>query len=118
MMTELDVKYEKICKKNNYDPERGEQNKKGKNNSNSTSLAMLGYKGCRGRCHFCGNFGHKQAYCPYRNSERTQKLGKNHNKWNQNDQKDKNSNSTNNNTNDYLPPRRQGFHGRCNHCRK
>ena len=30
MMDELDIKYEKICKKNEYDPESGEQNKKKK----------------------------------------------------------------------------------------
>ena len=57
MIDELNFEYEKICKKNKYDPESGEQNKKGKNNGNSTALTMR--KGFRGRCHFYGNSGHK-----------------------------------------------------------
>ena len=84
-MAELDIKYEKICKKNDYDPESREQNKKGKNKGNCTALTMWGFKGFRGRCHFCGNFGHKQADCPYRNSDGTQKTSKNNNMENQND---------------------------------
>ena len=63
MIDELNFKYKKICKKNKYDPESDGQNKKGKNNANSTALTMQGYRGFGGRCHFCGNFGHKQTDC-------------------------------------------------------
>ena len=118
MMTELDIEYEKICKKNNYDPESGEQNKKGKNNGNGTALAMQGSKFFKGRCHFCGNYRHKQADCPYRNSDGTQKANKSDNLGNQNDHKNNNTNSTNNITSEHIPSKKQRFHRKCNHCGK
>ena len=61
MIDELDLKYEKICKKNKYDPESGEKNKNEKNNENRTALTMRGFEGFRGRCLFFRNFGHKQT---------------------------------------------------------
>ena len=77
MIEELNLKYEKICKKNEYDPESGKQNKKGKNNGNSTALTMRGFRGFRGWCHFCGNFKHKQTECPYKNTNGNQKANNN-----------------------------------------
>ena len=34
---------------------------------------MQGFKASRGRCHFCGNFGHKQNECPFKNTNETRK---------------------------------------------
>ena len=115
MIGELNFKYKKICKKNKYDPESGEQNKKGKNNGNSTALTMLGFNVFRGRCHFCGNFGYKQSECPFKNTNENQKT--NNNNENQNNQKETTPNATNN-SNDYVPPRRYRFNGKCDHCGK
>ena len=116
MIDELNFEYEKICKKNKYDPESGEQNKKGKNNAISTALTMQDFKGFRGRCHFCGNFGHKQSECPYKNTNENQKSSNNNR--NQNNQKETTLNATHNNSNDYIPPRRHRFKGKCDHCVK
>ena len=116
MTNKLNLKYEKICKKNEHDPESGEQKKKGKNNANDTALAMRGFKGFRGRCHFCGNFGHKQSECPSTSTNENQET--NNNNRNQNNQKETTPNATNKNSNDYVPPRKHRFNGKCDHCRK
>ena len=115
MTNKLNFKYKKICKKNEYDPESGEQKRKGKNNANDTALAMQGYKVFRGRCHFCGNFGHKPSECPFKNTNENQKI--NNNNGNQNNQKETTPNTINN-SNDYIPPRRHRFNGKCDHCRE
>ena len=116
MIDEIDLKYEKICKKNNYGPGRGEQNKKGKNNADSTAITMRDFKGYRGRCHFCGNFGHKQTKCPYKNTNGNQKANNNYGK--QNNQKETTLNPTHHNSNDYVPPRRHRFDKKFDHCGK
>ena len=115
MTNELNFKYKKICKKNEYDPESGEQKRKGKNNANDTALIVRGFKGFRGRCHFYGNFGHEQSECPFKSSNENQKS--NNNNGNQNNQKETPSNATNN-SNDYVPPRKYRFNGKYDHCRK
>ena len=77
---------------------------------------MWGFKGFRRRCHFCGNVGHKQTECPFKNTNEIQKANNNNRK--QNNQKKTSPNATYNNSNDYVPPRRYRFNGKRDHCGK
>ena len=79
---------------------------------------MQGFKGFRGRCYLCGNFGHKQTKCPYKNTKGNQKANNHNNYRKQNNQKEATLNSINYNLNNYVPPRRDRFDGKCDHCRK
>ena len=54
------MKYTKICKKNNYDPD----NDKKKKESKGTAIATKSYPRFKARCYACGNFGHKSTDCP------------------------------------------------------
>ena len=47
-----------------------------------------------------------------------QKANNNNNNGNPNNQKEATSNFTYNNSNDYVPPRRYRFNGKCDHCGK
>ena len=112
MSIELDAKYEKICKKNDYDPENEKDKKKKKRNENNgTALAAAGNGQFKGRCFVCGNWGHKSHQCPNRNNntqngQTTQNVPTS------------NANPTANNTNNYVPPRRPRVQVKCDHCGK
>ena len=71
MTNELNMKYKKICKKNDYDPDEDKKKKESK----ETALATTSYPSFKGRCYTCGNFGHKSADCPNKknNSENDKK---------------------------------------------
>ena len=60
MIIELDAKYEKICKKNDYDPENDKEKKKKKKNENNNGMALAaaGNGKFKGRCFVCGNWGY------------------------------------------------------------
>ena len=67
MTNKLNLKYKKICKKNNYDPYKDE-NEKVKENK-GTALSTAGYTRFKGRCFTCSNFGHKSANCPSKKND-------------------------------------------------
>ena len=60
------MKYKKICKKNDYDPDEDEKERKKerKKENNGTSLTTTSYPRFKGICLTCRNFGHKSADCP------------------------------------------------------
>ena len=61
------MKYKKICKKNDYDPDDDEKEKKKENKG--TTLATTSYPRFKGRCYTSGNFGHKSADCPNKKND-------------------------------------------------
>ena len=72
MSVELDAKYEKICKKNNYCPEN-EDDKKGRrrNNNHGAALVASGNGVFKGRCNVCRKWRHKSNQYPFRNNRNT-----------------------------------------------
>ena len=73
MCIESDTKYEKICKKNNYDPENEDEKKSRRRNSHQgTALVVNGNGIFKCRCYTCGNLGHKSQQCPFRKNKNTQ----------------------------------------------
>ena len=109
MCVELDSKYEKICKKNNYDPENEEEKKnKRRSGHHGTALVTNGNGVFKGRCYTCRNWGHKSQQCPFRNN-RNDPAGQK----TQNTQA--NRNPTGSNTSSYVPPRRNRFPGKWDH---
>ena len=62
MTNKLNMKYKKICKKNDYDPDEDERERKKENKG--TALTLTSYLRFKGRCYTCGNFGYKSANCP------------------------------------------------------
>ena len=63
----LNIKYKKICKKNDYDPDEDEKVRK--RESKGTALITAGYQRFKGRCYTCSNFGHKRANCPNKKND-------------------------------------------------
>ena len=71
------MKYKKICKKNDYDPDEDEKERKEENKG--TALATMSYPRFKGRCYTCGNFGYKSADCSNKKNDSendTNKKGK------------------------------------------
>ena len=64
MSNKLNLKYKKICKKNKYDPNRDENEKKKENKG--TELTTAGYPRFKGRCFTCRIFRHRSAGGPAR----------------------------------------------------
>ena len=123
MFVELGAKYEKICKKNNYNPENKDLTKgRKRNNNNGMVVAASGNGVFKGRRYICENSGHKSHQCPYRNNgntlngQTTQNMSSTNNTTNTNHNANSNPNPTGNNTNKYVPPRRPRFQGKCGHC--
>ena len=67
LTNEFNMKYKKICKKNDYDPDEDEKETKKENKG--TALTTKGYPRCKGRCYLCGNFGHKSTDCPHKKDD-------------------------------------------------
>ena len=67
MTNELNMKYKKICKKNDYDPDKDE--KETKKSNKGTALTTMGYPRFKGRCYTCRNFGHKSTNCPSKKND-------------------------------------------------
>ena len=67
MTNELNLKFKKICKKNNCEPDEDENERKRENKG--TALTTAGYPRFKGRCYTCGNFGHKSANCPSKKND-------------------------------------------------
>ena len=61
MTTNLNLKYKKMCKRNNYDSDKDENEKKKENKG--IALTTAGYPRFKGRCYTCGNFRHQSAHC-------------------------------------------------------
>ena len=76
MLVELDAKYKKICKKNNYDIGNEDEKREEKNKSNGTALAARGNVVFKGRCYVCGNQRHKSNQCETMELLKTDKLRK------------------------------------------
>ena len=107
MLAELDTKYEKISKKNNYDPQN-EDEKKGKrrNNNHGTTLTASGNVVLKDICYVCGNWGYRREQYPFRNGGNTENGQNTHNTQNTpNTSHTNNSMNTNyhNNANPNLP---------------
>ena len=67
MTNKLNLKYKKICKKNDYDPNEDEKERRKENKG--TALTTTGYPRFKGRCYTCGNFGYKSADCPSKKND-------------------------------------------------
>ena len=67
MTNELNIKYKKICKKNEYDPDEDEKERKRENKG--TVLTTAGYPRFKGRCYTCENLGHKSVNCPSKKND-------------------------------------------------
>ena len=80
MTNEFNMKYKKMCKKNDYDPDEDENERKKANKG--TALTTSGSPRFKGRCYTCGNFGHKSTNCPNKKNDSendANKMGKRHN---------------------------------------
>ena len=56
MRYELNMKYERICKINNYKPDESDEEKE---KTDDTALTMS-FQKFKARCHNCGNYGNKR----------------------------------------------------------
>ena len=67
MTNKLNMKYKKICKKNDYDPDKDKKETKKANKG--TAITTTGYPRFKGSCYTCSNFGHKSANCPNKKND-------------------------------------------------
>ena len=78
MTNELNMKYKKICKKNDFDPDEDEKKKEIK----GAALATISYPRFNGRCYVCENFGHQSVDCPNKRNDSENDTNKNAKRFN------------------------------------